>query len=149
MSDPLILPTARKPLRLMPKAHYVTEHSVFVALDVTPEHVLHPTFWANVAGKLQLGDEITICSEDMAWRMTVMVRGKTSVEAFVSQLSFHAFDAPAAVTSAAVPYESAWRGPQRRFGVIRKDTGEMIKDGFQTRDMADQYIRNALKAQAA
>jgi hypothetical protein len=113
-----------------------------------PEALLEPQYWAHVAPKLRPLDEITAVPDGGAWYARYLVLYATTNEAKVHLLEKVALSeaAPADLASA---YESKWRGPSAKFGVVNKDTKEVVKDGFETKDQADAFLAQHVKALAA
>lgn len=139
----------KKPLALQLEGHYNATWKHFVPVGSVKEDILAPSFWANVASKLRIGDEIKVLTEDMAWRALLIVRAVGRVEAVVQLLSYDDLGEASDVLSVADnPYLVEWGSPAVKFRVKRKDTGDVVKDMFQTREAAEQWVKSHLKLAA-
>lgn len=138
------------PLRLQLAEQAMNVWCLYMPPETTVEDMQAVSFWANVAKVLRPGDEIKVVSEDLSWRAVFFVRAVGRVEVITSMLSHETFgDGAAALAVEDTPYETKWRGPARQFGVVKRNGGDVIKDGFQTRDAADRWIADHMKALAA
>lgn len=113
------------------------------------EDMLEPAYWSHVAAKLRGGDVIEVYPEDATYFARLMVRRTARLEAVVSKIEQVVFDAAAEPTIPADTYEAAWKGPHRKWSVVRLADKEIVKDGFENRDGATTWIASHLKALAA
>jgi len=119
------------------EAEYVRHaFRVTVPVTVSYQETLDPTFWGHVASKLTVGDKIEIVPEDFSWYAEVIVRACSRVHAAVGAITFKEFHSkkenkPA---SADPDFSIDWKGPQRKYAVIRLADKEVIKDGFASRE---------------
>lgn len=140
----------KKPLSLNLEDHYNAKWTHFVPPGTDVEDVKDPSFWMNVARQLRIGDEIKVLTEDMSWRAVLIVRAVGRVEAVVQVLDYTELGDAANMMPEVQdnPYEVKWGGPAAKFRVHRKDGGEVVKDQFQTKEAALQWVSNHLKIAA-
>ncbi len=136
---------ARKPLRLLPADHARVIYYFAPEIGVDPAELLIPGYWANVAASLRPGDEIIVIPEDGAWRSHLIVRAAAKVEATVQQLSLVMLGDP--VEELDGPYKLAFRG-RAKWGIVMVATGEVLKDGIETKEAAAAWMASHVKAMA-
>lgn len=112
------------------------------------EDVLKEEYWSMVAYKLKPCDIIEVHAEDGSYFAELYVRSAGKNWAKVSLLRKVDLD-PVEVGIGSPEYEAAWKGPHRKFSAIRVKDNEIIKDGFETRDQAVDFIKSHAKAMAA
>lgn len=114
----------------------------------TLEDTLAPSYWTHVAGKLTPNDIIEVHAVDGSYYAELYVRSVSRLEASVAVLAKYEFnqtDAPAFDAD----YEVKWRGPARRWGVIRVKDKAVVRDGFQTQDLAAMFLMDYRRSVAA
>lgn len=115
--------------------------------DVTEDDVTNHAYWAHVSRLMNPSDEIIIIPASNEWRMHLYVLSVDSVGAAVAVLAKHDFREMATeALDAGDAFTVRWRGPYDRFGVVRKDTGEVIKAGFQSKEDALAFLRDTSMA---
>lgn len=137
------------PLKLLPAEHYNRIYSVFLPPEAAMEEITAPGFWANVAKELRAGDEIKVMAEDMTWRAVLLIRAVGRVEAMVHVLAYDVMGEAATVSAVDCPYAVKWRGPARKWSVIRKDTQDVVKEDFPAQEAAGRWITDHMKAMAS
>lgn len=124
--------------------------SVTLPAGVEYEAVLNEDAWKHVAGKIQRGDTVSVRTEDHRFVASLYVIAvdklwvKTKEMWFVSLVAAeaeHADDAGG--------YIVKWSSPKTLFGVYRKSDGERIKDGFQTKELAFEWLADHIKQTVA
>lgn len=150
MTDAVKSPSrqVQRPMQLNLEAHYTQRYAIFVPATTTMDDVLQPGWWAHVAKKLRPCDEVKIIPEDMAWRAVVFVRAVGRVEAIVQMIEFTEIGGHEAIAAADAPYYAKYGSPSVMFRVHRRDNNEVVKDHFQTREQAERWILNHVKAAA-
>lgn len=139
---------AKIPLKLLPADHYrKVYYQDKAALGTVPDDLLVPGYWANVARDLRPCDEIIVMPEDMAWRAHVFVQAAGRNEAVVRMLSVVMLDEVAEVAEDAV-YEVKWRGPARKFSVVKRADGAVVKEDFPVREQAAKWMQSHMTAMA-
>lgn len=120
--------------------------SVFVEQNTPFENVIKPAFWAHVAAKLKALDRIEVFAEDGQYWAELMVLSVGKMEAKVVVLRKIDLQAAPAPTLDLGEYEVSWGGPHRKHRVVRKSDKEVIKDGFGTKEEAQLWLADHLKA---
>ncbi len=143
------LPAAKRPLALRVAGHFTQTYELWVPEGTVVEQVCEPSFWSNVAKKLRRADKIEVMPNDMAWRALLIVRGQSNIEAIVQVLAYDELGPASDTAMAGAPYEVKFINPERKFGVFRRGTGELLRDEFQTREHAERYLLNHTKLIAA
>lgn len=121
---------------------------------IVPEHgtkfddILKETYWSMVAYKLKPCDLIEVHAEDGSYYAQLYVRSCGRNWAKVSPLMIAKFEDDVA-TPGDAEYKVEWKGPHRRFSVLRISDNEIIKDGFELREQADAYVKSHIKTMAA
>lgn len=129
-----------KPVNLNAFDHSVRVFEHIPEYGVSMEQIMEPSYWVHVARILRPGYEIVVTAPDMSWRGRIMVRGVNSNEVYLGLMSFVSF-VDAKDDASFGNYEIKWRGPKARFGVVRKDDGTVIKDGFEVREAAEKWLK--------
>lgn len=139
-----------KPTKLQLAEHTVIVYAHSPEVGVTLDDLLKPEYWSHVAPQLRAGHRIEVMAGDGAWWAMLLVRATGRHEAVVQALQFVELGEQAAEISATdMPYEVKWGGPSRKFRVVRKSDGAVIKDEFAVREHADRWLKNHLQSQAA
>jgi hypothetical protein len=119
------------------------------------EDVLKPEYWAHLGETVRPGDRIEVTPEDGAYFAELLVRDCGRLWAKVELLrkvDFVAVD-PAVETSTIDPSHTVeWRGPNGKFAVLRHGRAggkEVLHSGFETREAANAWLGEHLKALAA
>jgi len=125
---------------------------------VTPEHgtqfeaMLQPKYWANVAYKFKPGDRIEVTAENGEWYAELMVIACARLWAKVAPLRFVELTeaAPAGEAAAesdpANDYKVGWGGNSAKWRVTRESDKQVLRDKFQTREEAESWLKDYLKA---
>jgi hypothetical protein len=123
---------------------------------VTPEatnqlkDVLNPAYWAHVAAKLALYDEIEVIPEGGAWYAKLLVVGCSKLHAkvavlLVKQLQEKASDKPVGDEGSGgekPAFSVAFKGPQRKWSVIRTSDNAYVKEGFDNKEDAAKWLED-------
>ncbi len=130
---------------MKPTQIFTAENSnVVFYLPVEPgttiEDVLVPEFWAHVSRRMSPGNRIEIFAQDF-WAMLI-VRSAGKVDATVQVLQHVELGAAKPATSAGQIYDVVWRSPTRKWGVVRLSDRAVVKDEFQTKEQALEWVRN-------
>lgn len=118
-------------------------------LRVTPEagttieEVLKPDYWVHVAPKAKLGDVLEIFPEDGSWFVQAVVVSCSNVHLKLHVLNKVVINEVKAESKKDdkkdEPFRVEFKGPQRKWSVIRKD-GVYIKEGFEDRRGAEAWL---------
>lgn len=128
------------------------KHTIFFVVPedgVTEDDILNPEFWAHVSQRMKPCDEIKVYSEDgrTRWHLHVAASGRNWAK--VHLLTKHEFKSATLDDLADDGLAVKYRNPHSRYAVIKKASGEVIKDRFDTEDQAATYLREHRKTLAA
>lgn len=110
----------------------------------TPEDIMKPEYWAHLARTIRPMDTIKVFCEDGSWEGLYRVMFVSTAEIRISECwskSHETIDMKAESES----HEIKWISPTKKFGVIRKDDGSVIQDGFYPKEQAQAYMLRHLK----
>ena len=108
----------------------------------TLEQIIEPGYWGLMAQQLKPYDHIEARAEDGSWIAYLIVTGcdrtwaRVAVDRVVTLTT-----ADVSQTQATEKHEIQWKGPQRKYSVIRLADSERIKEGFNTKDEAYAWMR--------
>lgn len=132
------------PTQMMQAEFARNQHVAKVDSTVTLEDVLAPDFWSHVAVQARRGDHIEVYPDDFSWYAELLVVGigeqflkvrKIRHEEFVSK-------ADKAAAESKSDYIVKWTSNQRtKHRVIRVSDKEVMKDGFDTIEQANEFIK--------
>lgn len=114
------------------------------------DDLLIPAYWSHVAKQLKPFDRIEARADNGEWVAELMVIKTGTNEAHVALLNVYDINKLAG-ESPAIPsddYSVEWKGPHKKFCVIRKADSAMVHEGAQTKPEAFQWLANRLKAGA-
>ena len=111
----------------------------------TPEsRLMEPDFWSHVSMKLRPGDKIEAFAEDGTWYAEYLVMGCDRLWAKVHRTLHEKLTTADVSETQAQTHSVEWKGPQRKFAIIRKEDNEIVRDGFQVKDDAIAYLKDYL-----
>lgn len=122
--------------------------------SIVPEHgtefdeILKPSYWAHVAKQLRITDRIEVHAEDGCYFAELIVRDAGNLFASVGVLRKIDLDTVKS-GNAEAGYDVAWKGPHRKFAVIRLSDDAIVKDGFDAKPAALAWLAGNLKSLAA
>lgn len=144
--------------RFKPADHYNNNWSAALEDSQSLEDALNPAFWSHNARFMRAGDMIRLIPErgDYYAQLIVINAGKAFAQvkllAYVPLLP--GAEGYEEDTSVPLPLEMPliddlyvdWKGPAVRYSVIRRTDGERIRDHFQTKEEAEQWMRDHVGA---
>lgn len=131
-------------------AEYARQRHHVVPEDGTKfEDLLKEEYWAAVAYMFKPCDLIEVHAEDGSYYAELYVRACGRNWAKVAVINKVMLEPISAAKATRPEFEAAWKGPSRKFSVVRVSDNEIIRDGFDTREQAEEYIRGHIKALAA
>lgn len=136
------------PAKLQPAEHYRTRYAAVVDDGTTVEDLQRPEFWCHVAGKLRQMDVIEVLAEDGSYFAELMVLKSGTGFAKVLLLRQVALEDTAQDDDES-PVVAQWKGPHRKYSVIRKADGVILKDGFANKGDAEIFAREYAQTVAA
>lgn len=127
--------------------HKVARFSADVPGGLTIDELEDPTLWVNVAQKMEMGSEVRCLAEDMsfvAYGICTYAAGST---AKIKITSFHELDEVdySGMGEIGSDYEVKLRGP-KKWCLVKKSTGEVIKEGISKQLDAHRELEDYLKA---
>lgn len=143
------MPRQLLPMRLGLAEYKRNTWCVYPENGVTFEEVMNPDFWSHVAKQMKPGDRVEVWAEDGTWWAELLVRDTRALAVLmgvISKIDFKSAREPK--KNAKPPYYVDWKGPHRKFAVVRDADNEVIKDGFAVKDDAELYAREHEKALA-
>jgi hypothetical protein len=127
-----------------------TSWSITAPPKTTREDVLEDAFYSNVAAKLSPYDRILLTTEDGAFYMELLVTqvGRTWAKVRVLKELNLAEDDLDQEVDMFEGFKVEWKGPQRKFSVLRKMDNQYMQDGFDRKEDAYAWLTDYLKAAA-
>jgi len=110
-----------------------------------PEDVMGPDFFVHYTRDMQPLDLLEMMTEDGAWEGLFRVMFVSKVDVKLSKIYLVKHDDAKPEEVETDVYAVRWRGPAAKHGVIRKDTGEVVKDRFGTKEEAMSFLSEHLK----
>lgn len=120
---------------------------ITITNDTSSEDVVKPVFWGHIAKMLRSGDIVEVVSEDQTRFMELMVLWSRRTEACVAVLRDQVLKRAAKVEEIVGDYQIVFRGQRAKYGVMRGK--DVVKDGFETEDLAKEFLSVHLKNLAA
>ena len=146
MTKETTIPASAVPTNLMLAEHANVRYYHTARRGVTVEMLERPEYWTHVAARLRPGHRIEVLAEDQSFWADALVLSASRLEAKVKVL-FHVGLAADEVDEVIDDdgLELNWGGPSVRWRVVRKEDGEIMKDGFPDKGAANKWRRNRLQ----
>ena len=146
MAEAAVAIVIKRSLSITPTRMRLAEYDrqewiVNAELSTTAEDLLKPEYWAHMAEQMKPYDHIEVRAEDDAWIATLIVRRVERSAVIVHLTSFIEFDSSMPMPQINAKHDVQWKGPQRKFAVIRLVDKEIIKEDFGSRDDAARWMR--------
>ncbi|HDZ73697.1 MAG TPA: hypothetical protein ENH55_13210 [Aurantimonas coralicida] len=107
--------------------------------------ILEPGYWAHHTASIRPMDLIEAFCEDGSWEALLRVMFVGRVEVRVSPIHVVQHEQADVADLTSDLYVVKWRGPGAKWGVLNRDTGEVIKDRFYPKSQAVAYLRDHLR----
>ena len=104
--------------------------------------------WKHIATRFKQGDIVHVRTEDHAFYAILYVRAADALWVQTEEMFFKQLGKEETVSSDG-GYDVKWGSPKTLFGVYRSSDGERIKDGFQTKEAAADWLTEHLRKTAA
>ena len=114
----------------------------------TVHDVLEPGYWAHVSSSMQPYDHIEVRLETGEWIAELLVMGVGRNWAKVFLVAKHELQ-PIDDTPLAIQHKVEWKGPHRKFVVIRTSDSESVQEGFAEKSAAISWMVNHERVTAA
>ena len=114
-----------------------------VEYGVTLEDIQDPAYWSMMGMYMKPYDLIEARAEDGSWIAFLIVTGcdrtwaKVAVDRVVNLTT-----SDVALSQVAPKHKVDWKGPHRKYSVIRLSDSENVHDGFQSREEAYSWMRD-------
>lgn len=141
-------------VRKLPEAGFRLASFVNNEWSVTPDDgtpfddMLVPVYWTNVARKFKPGDKIRVHAPDGTYYAELYVRSADRLAASVVVLNKMDFGGADVQEAPSDDLAVKFRNHRAGWGVIRLSDKEVVKDGFTTRELADEWLRDRRKRAA-
>lgn len=140
---------ALKEARMREATYWRNEWAINPEYGVTVDDMLKPDFWAHVAQKLRPWDKIEARAEDGAYFVEFVVLDAAKTWAKVALVNtptvFKENVGPSDI-SIDDKYIAQWKGPQRKWIVVRKVDKASLKEELATKSDAIRWISEHEKA---
>lgn len=118
---------------------------------VTLKDVLKPEYWTHVTRVMKPGYRIEVTSPELSYWADLLVLAVGPHEARVAVLNEVDLTKGSGekLPDIEVTHKTKWRGPARKWGVIRISDDELIKDGFQDESTAKKWLAQHIRTVGA
>jgi hypothetical protein len=153
-AKPEAKPAEKRLVTLEPQRMGLAEHrrqdwAVNAAAGTTIDDVLDPQYWAHMAAQMTPYDRVDVLLETGEWLLELLVLGVGRNWAQVRVLHHHELTKMAETMPAAQKHKVDWKGPQRKYAVIRISDSAIVQDGFGTRGEATAWMDHHEKVTGA
>lgn len=136
-STPKLVPNRVKQAEFARNAHRATPEQ-----SAKLEDVLNPTYWAHVAAKFAVGDTIEVFPEGGAWYAQLLVVGCSKLHAKVAVISMIKLRAAEKAPKDKPAFAIEFKGPQRKWSVIRTADKSYVKEGLDSKEDAAVWLKD-------
>lgn len=132
--------------RVTTAEHKWNHYAAVIPAETPKERMLEPHYWKHYASNLFKPSDIVTCfCEDGSWEASYRVMFVSKAEVRLS-LRWEVDHEAYVPEEESETHEIKWGGPQIKFKVVRKDTGEVIKDHLHPKSEAYDFLRRHLQA---
>ena len=129
--------------QIMPHRGHVATHErrewrYYPELGHTKEQVLAPDYWAHVSRTHRVGDKLEVFAEDGSFYGELLVVACDKNYTKVHVLAWHDLNEKA--LKADSQFKIEWKGPVKKFCVVRLSDAQPVHEGLQTRDEAQAWL---------
>lgn len=111
----------------------------------TREDINNTNYWNHVAKMLRPGDKIEVRTDESAFYAEFYVVSCGKNWAKVKELCFHDL-AKVPITDSTGGFEVKWKGPHRKWAVLRISDGEVVSEKHEDQETAEQAKVNLIKS---
>lgn len=132
------------PENIQPAEYLRNVHRVKAAETDTIDDVLAPDYWTHVAQKVRVGDKLEIFPEGGAWYVEALVVSSSNIHLKLVALTKVQINEPvkkAEKNDEKKPFTVEFKGPQRKWSVIRTSDKSYVKEGFEDKDDAIDWLK--------
>ena len=128
-----------QPGRMKLASHAYNSWSINAPEGVITDDLDKADFWSLLAQKLRPFDEIRIVADDSTWVAYGIVKSCSRNWAEIKVKNVIELGKPAD-PSVSKLYKAEWKGPERRWCVIRIKDGAILQDQIETAIQANQWL---------
>lgn len=112
-----------------------------------PEDLLDPAYWSLIANRMTVGDTIEVRDDAMTYWAELLVLACEPTWAKTMLLREHKLGSTVTKQDQVkAGYEVEFKGPHLRYCVVRQSDKEIVHKQSQTREQAEDWLRDHLKA---
>lgn len=111
------------------------------------EELREPEYWSHVAGKMHQHDRIEVLPQGGEWFAELLVISCSKVHVKVAVLNSVRLTAPKGKEDAGKDnppadevFDLQFKGPQRKWSIIRKSDKAVVKENFESKDDAAAWL---------
>lgn len=144
MSDVKAEPRAvfLNPEQMGAREHRRQDFAVNAPAGTTVEDVLNPQYWAHVAAQFEPFARVEVLEESGAWMLDLLVIQAGRNWAQVHLLAKHELAERTEAMPKAQAHLVEWKGPVRKWSVIRISDSQVLQDGFGSKAEAHAWSAN-------
>ncbi len=109
-----------------------------VPVGVTLDDACEPSSWQHAGRFIQARDEIRLICEDNSWLARAFVQRKGENKLYIKIIE--SFDLTSGDDVENREYESVYKGKIRKWCLVDKLTGDIIQDGMENKDQANEVL---------
>lgn len=129
--------------RIKPAEFARNKHRATPEQSASLRDILNPAYWAHTAAKFAVGDLIEVFPEGGAWYAQLLVVGCSKLHAKVAVLSMTKLANEGGKSSEdKAAFTVEFKGPQRKWSVIRVADKAYVKEGFDSKEEAAKWLAN-------
>lgn len=110
----------------------------------TIEQVLDPMYWAHVAPKLAMYDRIEVRVDTGEWMLDLIViqNGRNFARVHVAAKHDFVTSSASAAPMQSIKHKVEFKGTHKKHCVIRIADSALLQEGFQTKELANEWLTN-------
>lgn len=115
-----------------------------IPADMTIEQLTNPQAWINIKRKfpqIAAGNKIECLKQDMSLYVELLVTGVSNDILFVKVLRAVDLEDKVELKEESA-YEIVWKGPVKKFAIVRKSDKEELRSGFSAKPEAQECLKN-------
>lgn len=136
--------------KLIPENFQAADYSrnvfrVKAAETDTIEDVLAPDYWTHVAPKARVGDKLEIFPEGGAWYVEAIIASTSNIHLkLIATVKVQINEVPKKKEKEdpKAPFTVEFKGPQRKWSVIRSKDKSYVKEGFDDKTTAEEWLKD-------
>lgn len=135
-----------KPSQCKEESYLARHHRVIADVGYVLEDYLDPNIWASIAPTINPHDIINIVCEDGSWFAQVFVVSAARQWIKVEVLIYKEFKDSTEEPGADQEYAVQWKGPVRRFCIVRVKDNSCVTENIQTKEEAIRACNDYITA---